>query len=76
MKKHGLELMLNYLLLGVVAVVVVLFLLVRRLRPYSETSFDPTEAQETWGGPNGHFPDTLVVDVPQNDFKNTSPGVR
>jgi hypothetical protein len=67
---------LDYLVLAAVAVVVVLLLLLRRQRPYAERSFDPTEAQETWGGPDGHFPDTLVVDTTQNDFKNTSPGVR
>jgi hypothetical protein len=76
MIKHGLERILDYLVLAAVAGVVVLLLLVRHQRPDAEISFDPTEAQETWGGPEGHFPDTLVVDTTLNDFKTTSPRVR
>jgi hypothetical protein len=68
--------MMEYLLLIVAAAVVALLVFLRKQKSYSDESFDPTEATETWGGPGGYFVDTVLVDALPTDFKSTSPGVR
>lgn len=65
-----------YLLLAAAAAAAALLVFLRRQKSYADESFDPTEATETWGGPGGHFADTVVVDALHTDFKSTSPGIR
>jgi hypothetical protein len=67
----------EYLVLAVaVAAVAALLVFLRKRASHANARFEPTEAQETWGGPEGQFPDTVVANTAQSDFNTTLPGLR